>query len=105
MLSAAAELRRTLRRIELVAPEARGMLREARAALRQSRRLLSRGANAGRQVEAVVLQACEVAGEALERLGRMREAAGRLLTLRTRNGAGAEPRAHHRRGRNGRVGG
>ena len=98
VLATAQELRDALRRLDAVLPEAEGALREARHALRQTRRLLSRGHNATRHVEAVVLRACEVASGALERLGRVREAATHLFTMSTRNGARGEPRPHHRRG-------
>jgi hypothetical protein len=98
ILTTARDLRAALRRLHTVLPEAEGTLRETRHALRQARRLLARGDNASRHVEAVVLRACEAASEALERLGRMRAAAAHLFHARTRNGAGAEPRPNHRRG-------
>ena len=98
VLTTARELRNALRRLDAVLPEAEGALREARHALRQTRRLLARGHNATRHVETVVLRACEVASEALERLGRVREAATHFFTMRTRNGTRGEPRFQHRRG-------
>jgi hypothetical protein len=97
VVSVAAQFRRALSRLERILPEAQRALHEAQGALRQSRKLLSRGENAGRHVEAVVLRACDVATEALERLSQMREAAAHLFTLRTRNGARGVPRAHRRR--------
>ena len=98
VLTTAGELRDALRRLHTVLPEAEGTLREARHALRQTRRLLARGDNATRHVEAVVLRACEAASDALGRLARVREAATHLFTARTRNGTGGEPRRSHRRG-------
>jgi hypothetical protein len=91
-------LRAALRRLDTVLPEAAHVLREARHALRQTRRLLARGDNAGRHVEAVVLRACEAASDALERLTRVREAATHLFAARTGNGTRGEPRPNHRRG-------
>ena len=98
VLTTSQELRHALRRLDRVLPEAEGALREARRALRQARRLLSHGHNATRHVEAVVLRACEVASGALERLGRVREAATHLFMMRTGNGTRGEPRPRHRRG-------
>jgi hypothetical protein len=97
LISTAAQFRRALCRLEAVLPQAQCALEEARRALRQSRKLLNRGDNAGRHVEAVVLRACDVATEALERLGEMRKAATHLFTMRTRNGARGGPRSHRRR--------
>ena len=97
ILMTARDLRAALRRLNTVLPEAEGTLRETRHALRQARRLLARGDNASRHVEAVILRACEAASEALERLGHVREAATHLFTMRTGNGTRAEPRPNHSR--------
>jgi hypothetical protein len=76
----------------------RQMSQETRYAIRQVRRLLARGENATRHVEAVVIRACESAAEALERLGEVRQAARHWFTGKGRNGARGGPRLHHRRG-------
>lgn len=81
-----------------MARDVREAVQETRQAMRQARRLLARGNNATRHVEAVVIRACEAAAGAVERFGRVRHAARHIFIGKGRNGAGSGPRFHHRRG-------
>ena len=96
ILVTAGELRRTLRRLNVMLPETAQAVRDARRLLRQGRRLLARADAASRYVEAVIRQACDAATDALGAIGRFKARTQTLWTKRFRNGAGAEPRRHHR---------
>jgi hypothetical protein len=87
---AVAELRRTLRGVNRMLPE-------ARVACRELHRLLGRANRTTGHVEAVVHRACEAASAGLDRLLRFGGGAEHVLMKRIGNGAGAGPRRHHRR--------
>ena len=86
--------------IVVTAGELRRALQDARRMFRQGRRLLARAGIASGHVEAVIHQACEAATGALDAIGHFRTRAQALWTKQVGNGAGAEPRQHHR-GRSG----
>ena len=92
----AGELRRTLRRLNAMLPEMARATHDARRMFQRGRRLLARADAATGHLEAVVHQACDAAADALGALGRFRARAGTLWAKRFSNGAGAEPRRHHR---------
>ena len=89
-------LRTTLRRVDVILPEAEQALREARYSLRQARRLLAKGDRAAQHVESVVHRACDAAAAALERIVQLKGSVEHFVMGRLGNGAGAEPRHHHR---------
>ena len=91
------DLHRALRRVNAMAPAADEALREAQRAFRHARRLLARAGRTVQPVEAIVRQACEAAAETLQRFRALRLSTERLLGKWVGNGAGAEPRRHHRR--------
>ena len=84
MVWTARDLRRTLRRVNTILPTAEKALRDVHQALDHVRRLLTRADRATRHVETVVHQVCDTAEHTVHKwLG---------------NGAGADPRRHHRSG-------
>jgi hypothetical protein len=88
------DVRRTLRRVDLVLPE-------ARRSLQHVRRLLTRTSRATQHVEAVIHAACDTVSGALGRVGLWKDqvqAAVSRYVGNAGNGAGAGPRRHHRRG-------
>ena len=92
----AGELRRTLRRLNVMLPDAARAMHDARRMLRRGRRLLARADAASGYVEAVIRQACDAATDVLNAIGRFKTRTEMLWTKRFGNGAGAEPRRHHR---------
>ena len=93
----AAEVRRTLRRLNAMLPETAQAVHDVHRFFRQGRRLLARVDAASGYVEAVVRQACDAATDALGAFGRLKTRTQALWTKRFGNGTGAEPRRHHRR--------
>ena len=91
------EFRRTLRRANAILPGADRAIREAHRSLEHIRRLLIRTNDVSRHVEAVIHQACDAASDTLRRFLRVKEQAQAFWAARLGNGAGAEPRQHHRR--------
>ena len=88
------DVRRTLRRVNLMLPE-------ARRSLQHMRRLLARTNRATQQVEAVIHAACDTASGALAQVGLWKDRAQAAVSRYIGNGghaAGAVPRRHHRRG-------
>ena len=96
ILMIAGELRLTLRRLNAMLPEAAQAVHDARRMFRQGRRLLTRADAATGHVEAVIHQACDATTDVLGAIGRFQARAGTLWAKRFGNGAGAEPRRHHR---------
>ena len=82
--------------ILVTAGELRRTLQDARRMFRIGRRLLARADVASGRVEAVLHQACDAATDVLVAIGRVKARAQTLWTKRFGNGAGAEPRRHHR---------
>ena len=77
--------------------DVRGTLREARRSLRDARRLIVRADRVSRDVERLAHRACEIAASALERMARWPgRARGLFSGEHVGNGAGVEPRRHHR---------
>ena len=97
VLVTAGELRRTLQRLNVMLPETAQAVHDARRLLRQGRHLLARADAVSGYVEAVIRQACDAATDALGAVGRFKARTQALWTKRFGNGAGAEPRRHHRR--------
>ena len=97
ILVMAAELRRTLRRLNAMLPDAAQALHDARRIFRQGRRLLARADVAAGHVQNVIHQACDAATDALGAIGRVKARTQRFWAKRFGNGAGAEPRRHDRR--------
>ena len=85
MTATASRLRLILRRIDAVLPSTEQAVREFRQSFRQARHLLAIANQAMRRVEVVVQRGCDAASGALDRLG-----------FGIGNGAGADPRRHHR---------
>ena len=96
ILVIAGELRRTLRRLNVMLPETARAVHDARRMFRQGRRLLARADVAAGRVEAILHQACDAATDVLGAIGRFKTRTQTLWTKRFGNGAGAEPRRHHR---------
>ena len=96
VLVTAGELRRTLRRLNLMLPETAQAVHDARRMFRQGRRLLARADAAAGRVEAIIHQACDAATDMLGAIGRFKTRTQTLWTKRFGNGAGADPRRHHR---------
>ena len=96
VLVTAGELRRTLRRLNAMLPETAQAVHDARRMFRQGRRLLARADAAAGRVEAVLQQACDAATDVLGAIGRFKTRTQTLWTKRFGNGAGADPRRHHR---------
>ena len=94
----AAELRRTLRRINTVLPEADQALRATRRSLERANRLLVKADRATTHVETVIHQVCDAASDSVDRFTRFKQRAQALWAGRFGNGAGAGPRRHHRSG-------
>ena len=92
----AREFRRTLRRVNAILPGADRAIRETHQSLEQVRRLLTKTNHASAHIEAVIHQACDAASDTLRRFMRVKEQAQALWSARFGNGAGAEPRRHHR---------
>ena len=80
----------------VLAGELRQTLQDGRRTFRQGRRLLARANAATGRVEAVIHQACDAAADALGAIGRLKTRTRMLWMKRFGNGAGAEPRRHHR---------
>ena len=97
ILVLSAELRLALRRFNAILPEAAQAVHDARRIFRQGRRLLLRADVAAGHLQGVIHQACDAATDALGALGRVKERTQMFWTKRFGNGAGAEPRRHHRR--------
>ena len=95
----AAKVRHTLDRLDALLPDAGEALRELRRSGAQVRRILTHTNLMTRSVEGIVLQACEAASGALERLALLKESAQQYWTARFGPGAGSEPRSHHRNGK------
>ena len=85
------ELRRTLRNLN-------GILPEAHRSLHRINRVLARVDAAGRSMETVVHQLCDTALGVLRRLASFGASATSLWVNRVGNGAGEEPRRRHRSG-------
>lgn len=96
-LLTARDFRRTLHRINGMLPEADRALREARRSLEGARQLLARADTASRRVEGVVHDACDAVSGTLSQVTLWRKRASRFLKEHVGNGAGADPRRHHRR--------
>ena len=97
-LVTAREFRMTLRRINTMLPRADRALQDAQRSLTLMRQCVTRADLAAQRVEAVVHAACDVASEAVTRFSRWKGQAQQFFTARFGNGAGSEPRPHHRRG-------
>lgn len=95
--STARDLRRTLRRVNEMLPQAGRTLHEARGAFHQARQLIARTNHAAKDVEAVVRETCDTMLDALNRIALWRERAQGFLKEHFGNGAGADPRRHHGR--------
>ena len=93
----AAQLRATLRRLDALLPDAGEVLAQLRRSSRHVRRLLTRADAASRQVEGLVLRACELASETLERVSSVRDYMWQMMGRPLRHHRmGAEPRPQHR---------
>ena len=99
IVTTAAELRGTLRRLDALLPDAGMALRELRRSGRHVRQLLTRANMATRSIEGVILRACEAASEALERVALFKASAQQFWAARFGHEAGAGPRSHHRNGK------
>ncbi len=97
MVLTAREFRETLRKFNAILPGADHALQEARQSLREMHQLLARVNTASRKVEAVVHDACEVVSGTIGQVARWRRTAQTFLKTHVGNGAGADPRRHHRR--------
>ena len=97
VLVTARDFRQTLRKINEVVPQAGRTLQEARRSLEEAHQLLARANVASQKVEAVVHGACDAISGTLSQLTLWRKEAGRFLKGHGGNGAGADPRRHHRR--------
>ena len=99
---AVVDLRRTLRQVNIMLPNADRTLRETARGLAHLRRVLARTDHLSKQVESVAVQACDAMADAIRRFSALKaqaqESLGKWLGT---NGHGtvAEPRSHHRRGR------
>ena len=93
----ACELRDTLRRLNVVLPEADRTLREARRAIHHVRRITASGQHAAQRLERVVHRACDAASEALDQMVSVKQRTIHALLGRFGNGTRAEPRPRHRR--------
>jgi hypothetical protein len=90
------ELRRTLRQLRAVLPDAETALHEVARSLRHVRRLAVRADVVSQDVETVVHRLCGVAGDALMRVQQFADRVRANWSKQGHNGAGAEPRRHHR---------
>ena len=97
MVVTAREFRETLRRLNAILPGADDAVQEARQSLREMHQLLARVNTASRKVEAVVHDACEAVSGTIGQVARWRRTARTFLKEHLGNGAGADPRRHHRR--------
>ncbi|MBI3321856.1 MAG: hypothetical protein HYZ91_06280 [Candidatus Omnitrophica bacterium] len=93
----ARELRQTLRHVNRVFPQADRALREARRSLHGVHEILTRANRSAHDVERVIRRACETVSGVLERVAAFPHRAQEFLSGQFGNGAGAEPRQHHRR--------
>lgn len=98
VLILARDVRVMLRALRSALPEAKQAIREARQSLRHVRRMLTAADRATERVEAVIHTACGVASDSLDRLTRAQHTVESFWMKRFGNGAGAEPRRHHRGG-------
>ena len=97
ILMIAGDLRLALRRLNAMLPEAAQAVHDARRVFRLGRRLLARADVAAGHVQGVIHQACDAATDALGAIGRVQTRTQMFWAKRFGNGAGAEPRRHHRR--------
>src|SRR3989338_81002 len=91
------DLHRTLRRVDVLLPQADTALREAARALAHVRRALARTGHVSKQAESVAVQACDAMADAVRRFTQLKEHAQKSLGKwmgTNGHGAGAEPRAH-----------
>ena len=91
------DLRQTLRRVETALPLADQTLRDLHRSLRSVRRMLTRADRLTSHVEAVVDHMCDAAQVSLDRFMGWKTYVQTLFKGVFENGAGAEPRSHHRR--------
>lgn len=89
MMITARQLHATLRRLSAILPEAGQAMREANRLFRLTHR-------AARHLETLIDDVCAVASKTVGRLTLLRRSAQRFWATRARNGAGADPRLHHR---------
>ncbi|MBI4343065.1 MAG: hypothetical protein HY599_06830 [Candidatus Omnitrophica bacterium] len=95
----AVQLHATLRRLNALLPDAGQVLAELRRSSRHVRRLFTRADAASQQVAGLVLRACELASEMLERFSMVRDYVQQAVERRLGHRAGAEPRPQHRNGK------
>ena len=92
LLVTASDMRRVLRRVTLILPEAEEALRQTNRSLTHLRKLLTHANSASQRVEAVVHQACDAASDALERVNAVKDRVMDFLSGHAGNGAGVGPR-------------
>lgn len=83
--------------VVITAAELRRTLRDTRVSLRHVRRLLVRADRATNAVEAIVQQIYETATDTIGQFTRLRRRAQAFWVGHAGNGAGVDPRSHHRR--------
>ncbi len=86
VISAARELRRTLRRIQTMLPGCESTVQEARGTLTEARQLLARTNEATRHVESVIHKTCDAAGGFVDQVARWRDLAHTWWGARSGNG-------------------
>jgi uncharacterized protein YoxC len=96
-IGTALDLRATLRRVNSVLPDAEAALKEARHMLHRTRQIAQRGDLAAKRVATVIHQACDAVGGVLEQITPLKQSVEQMFFRRHKNGAGSEPRRHHRR--------
>ncbi|MBI4596809.1 MAG: hypothetical protein HY737_00215 [Candidatus Omnitrophica bacterium] len=97
ILLTATDMRRALRRVTSILPEAEEALKKTNRSLSHVQRILGRANVATQRVDHVVAQACDAASEALQRVTQLKTHVSGFFQEHAGNGARGEPR--HRRGK------
>ena len=85
--------------VVITAAEFRRTLRDTRAFLQHARRLLAKADRPLAAVEVVVQQICAAVTDTINQITRLRRRAQAFWVGHVGNGAGVDPRSHHRVGR------
>ena len=91
----ARELRRTLRRIQMMLPSCECAIQEARGTLTEARQLLARANEATRHVESVIHKTCDAAAGIVDQVVHWRDVAHTWWGARFGNGTKARSHREH----------
>ena len=97
MMWTARSVRLTLSRVNAILPQADQAMRAARHSFLRVHRMLVRVDRAARQIETAVKAACRPLLQVVDQVEHWRHHTGTWLTHLVGNGAGSEPRQHHRK--------